>query len=73
MYVNPFKTPTLVMEILVGYRDPHLVPIKSFYQQEINFNYLSLLINSGDKVKMEFIITIEEWMIKLKDREDHWA
>jgi hypothetical protein len=73
LFVGPFKQSYSVMDILIGYRDPNVVPIKDFYDPSHNVNYLALLINDEKKcVREQFLLILENWLINLKDREDHY-
>ncbi len=46
MYLSPFKKNIEIMEQMIGFRDPNLVPIKDFYEPSAKINYFALL--SGD-------------------------
>jgi len=43
MYLSPFKKNIEIMESLIGFRDPNLVPIKDFYEPSQKINYFALL------------------------------
>lgn len=73
LFVGPWKQAYAVMDILIGFRDPNVVPIKDFYDPSHNVNYLALLIGDEKKsVREQFLLMLENWLINLKDREDHY-
>ena len=62
------------MEILIGYRDPNYVAIKDFYESTFNLNYFSLFAKDDKPiVREEFLNVLEDWLINLPDKEDHFA
>lgn len=64
LFVGAFKESTAVVELLVGFQDPNLVSVKSFYEHEFKFNYLSTLINhEKDFIREQFISVIGDWMM----------
>eukprot|EP00898_Chlorokybus_atmophyticus_P002042 jgi/Chlat1/2839/Chrsp194S02999 len=59
---------------LTAWRDPNLVPIKSFYEADIKVNYMGLLAqDSNPLVREEFIKTLTLWLTELPDRREHHA
>lgn len=74
MFVGPFKQAYNVMDILIGFWDPNIVPIWDFYESSFKVNYLALLINDEKRVIWEhFLVILENWLTKLKDWEDHYG
>lgn len=74
MYCSPFKKNVEIMEQLIGFRDPNLVPIKDFYEPSTKLNYMALLISDpSNQVVKKFFEVITNWLIKLEDRFDHEA
>jgi len=72
MYVGVYKYNANIMEVLIGFRDPNVVPIKAFYQPDTKFNYLaSLLKDEKEVVREAFFKTLIQWMIDLPDKRDH--
>jgi len=72
MYLSPFKKNIEIMEQMIGFRDPNLVPIKDFYEPTAKINYFALL--SGDtssQVLRKFYETITNWLLHVDDRFDH--
>ncbi|SBS86249.1 conserved Plasmodium protein, unknown function [Plasmodium malariae] len=53
---NSNSTNYRIIEMLIGYKDPNIVPIKSFYDNNyVNINYLCILFNDKNvKVKFHF-------------------
>ena len=47
MYCSPYKKNVEILEQLIGFRDPNVVPIKDFYEPSTKFNYMAFL--SSDK------------------------
>jgi hypothetical protein len=74
MYCSPYKKNVEIMEQLIGFRDPNLVPIKDFYEPSTKLNYMALLISDpSNQVVKKFFEVITNWLIKLEDRFDHEA
>eukprot|EP00826_Nyctotherus_ovalis_P023202 TRINITY_DN1784_c0_g8_i2.p1 TRINITY_DN1784_c0_g8~~TRINITY_DN1784_c0_g8_i2.p1 ORF type:complete len:875 (+),score=299.36 TRINITY_DN1784_c0_g8_i2:535-3159(+) len=72
MYVGVYKYNANIMEILIGFRDPNVVPIKAFYQPDTKFNYLaSLLKDEKEVVREAFFKMLIQWMLDLPDKRDH--
>lgn len=60
------------MDVLVGFQDPNFVRIKAFYEPTMNYNYLSMFVFDPKlKVRETFFFVLENWILKLPDREDH--
>eukprot|EP01022_Parablepharisma_sp_SALTPOND_P004476 TRINITY_DN120366_c2_g1_i1.p1 TRINITY_DN120366_c2_g1~~TRINITY_DN120366_c2_g1_i1.p1 ORF type:complete len:897 (-),score=130.63 TRINITY_DN120366_c2_g1_i1:2894-5584(-) len=72
MYVGVYKYNVNLMEVLIGFRDPNVVPIKAFYQPDTKVNYFASLIKDEKEVVREaFFKTLIQWMIDLPDKYDH--
>ncbi len=60
------------MEVLVGFRDPNVVPINAFFEYTTNINYFAILIKDSKITVREFFIRcLGDWLISLPDRYDH--
>jgi hypothetical protein len=74
MYLSPFKKNIEIMESLIGFRDPNLVPIKDFYEPSQKINYFALLSeDSSLPVLKKFYEMITNWLLYVDDRFDHEA
>ena len=72
MYCSPFKKNVEIMEQLIGFRDPNVVPIKDFYEPTTKFNYLAFLSSdSNQAVLIKFYEVIFDWLLNAEDRVDH--
>ena len=72
MFCSPFKKNVEIMEQLIGFRDPTIVPIKDFYEPSTKFNYLAFLAQDQNfTVLHRFYEVISGWMIDCDDRVDH--
>lgn len=72
MYCGVFKYNSNLVEHLVGFRDPNIVPIKDFYEPSTRLNYLAMLVNDKSAhVRGTFFEVISNWLTKLPDRFDH--
>ena len=72
MYCSPFKKNVEIMEQLIGFRDPNVVPIKDFYEPSTKFNYLAFLSSdSNQAVLIKFYEVIFDWLLNAEDRVDH--
>ena len=59
-----WKYNAIVFEILTGFRDPNMVPIKDFYEPSHNINYLAtFIVDEKEVVREMFIRSIGEWLI----------
>ena len=68
---SPFKKNYEILEGLIGFRDPNIVPIKDFYEPNTKLNYLAMLISdSNSLVRKKFIDIISNWLINNEDRFD---
>jgi len=72
LYCGVYKYNTDLMEMLVGFRDPNIVPIKDFYEPSTKLNYFAMLVQDRSTLVREcFYKTIADLLIKLPDRKDH--
>ena len=72
MYCSPNKKNVEIMEQLIGFRDPNIVPIKDFYEPSTKFNYLAFLsADSNQGVLLKFYEVIFDWLLNTEDRIDH--
>jgi len=72
MYCSPFKKNVEIMEQLIGFRDPNVVPIKDFYEPSTKFNYLAFLsADTNQAVLIKFYEVIFDWLLNTEDKIDH--
>ena len=72
MYCSPNKKNVEIMEQLIGFRDPNIVPIKDFYEPSTKFNYLAFLsADANQGVLLKFYEVIFDWLLNTEDRIDH--
>jgi hypothetical protein len=72
MTCSPNKMNVEIMENLIGFNDPNLVPIKDFYEPTTRLNYLALLVaDSSAAVVKRFFEMITKWLLDLPDKYDH--
>ena len=72
MYCSPNKKNVEIMEQLIGFRDPNVVPIKDFYEPSTKFNYLAFLsADTNQSVLLKFYEVIFDWLLNTEDRVDH--
>ena len=72
MYCSPNKKNVEIMEQLIGFRDPNIVPIKDFYEPSTKFNYLAFLsADANQGVLLKFYEIIFDWLLNTEDRIDH--
>ncbi|CDW81095.1 UNKNOWN [Stylonychia lemnae] len=61
-----------IMEHLIGFRDPNLVPIRDFYDVSTKLNYFAILVSDRSTVVRDlFYKTIAGLSMKLPDKKDH--
>ena len=71
MYISPYKKNVEVMEQLIGFRDPTIVPIKDFYEPTTKFNYFAFLCSDKNiSVLKKFYEIITEWLLKCEDKNE---
>ena len=72
MYCSPFKKNVEIMEQLMGFRDPNVVPIKDFYEPSTKFNYYAYLSSDSNMVVLKrFYEVISSWMMDTEDRSEN--
>ena len=72
MYCSPYKKNIEIMEQLIGFRDPNMVPIKDFYEPSTKFNYLAFLSSDSNQgVLLKYYEVIFDWLLNTEDRVDH--
>jgi hypothetical protein len=72
MYCGVYKYNHLIIEALIGFRDPNVVPIKEFYEVSTKLNYFAILVNDKSAhVRSVFFSVIADWLTKLPDKYDH--
>ena len=72
MYCSPNKKNVEIMEQLIGFRDPNMVPIKDFYEPSTKFNYLAFLSSDANQgVLLKFYEVTFDWLLNTEDRIDH--
>jgi hypothetical protein len=72
MYWGTWKYTVDIFEALIGFRDPHVVPIKDFYEPSIKINYFARFVTDRSTLVREtFYKTLANWLLKLPDKVDH--
>ncbi len=72
LYCSCFKRNVEIIEDLIGFRDPNLVPIKDFYEGSTKLNYFAQLIaDPSFQVRKRFYEVLSDWLLNLPDRFDH--
>ena len=72
MYCSPYKKNVEIMEQLIGFRDPNIVPIKDFYEPSTKFNYLAFLSSDSNQgVLLKYYEVLFDWLLNTEDRVDH--
>ena len=72
LYCGVWKYNVDVFEILVGFRDPNLVPIRDFFEATTRVNYLAMfVVDHSTVVREHFYKTVAHWLTKLPDKRDH--
>jgi hypothetical protein len=72
MYCGVYKYNANIVEVLIGFRDPNVVPIKDFYEPSTRLNYLAMMVNDKSAhVRGKFFEVIGDFLIRLPDRRDH--
>ena len=67
-----WKTSVYVLEGMVGFRDPNIVPIKDFYEPSTKLNYFALFVGDRSTVCRElFYVTMGKMLTSLPDKYDH--
>jgi hypothetical protein len=72
MMAGQWKTSVHVLEHMVGFKDPNVVPIKEFYDPSTKVNYFAMFIVDRSTVTREcFYKTMAKLLTDLPDRIDH--
>lgn len=72
LYCGCYKYNANIMEVLIGFRDPNVVPIRDFFEYSTRINYLAILIkDSKTAVRETFMRYLGDWLLILPDRYDH--
>lgn len=72
MYCSVWKYSANIMEHLIGFRDPNIVPIKDFYEASTKVNYFAMLVvDRSIAVRSAFYKTISDMLLHLPDKKDH--
>ena len=61
-----------IIQMLAGWRDPNIVPIKALYETTTVRNYFAeLLADQSPMVRMLFFDTVARWLHEFKDKADY--
>ena len=61
-----------IMEHLIGFSDPNLVPIRDFYEATTKLNYFAMFVaDRSTVVRDHFYKTVASLSMKLPDKKDH--
>nr|CEL66152.1 TPA: HEAT repeat-containing protein [Neospora caninum Liverpool] len=72
MKCGPYKYNAAVVQMLMGWHDPNVVPIKAFYEPCSTHNYLARLVaDRTPAVRMYFYETIVQWLHRYQDKGDY--
>ena len=72
MMTGAWKTSVEILEHMVGFRDPNIVPIKEFYDPQTKVNYFAMFIVDRSVVTRKcFYKTMAKLLMDLPDRVDH--
>ena len=71
MCAGAWKTSYSVLEHMVGFRDPNIVPIAEFYEPQTKVNYFAMLVQDRSvSVRKCFYQTMAKLLLDLPDRID---
>lgn len=71
LYCGTWKYTVPVFDVLVGFRDPNVVPVRDFFEPTNRFNYLALFVNHKNvAVREAFIRFVGDLLVSLPDRWD---
>lgn len=71
-FTGQWKESHEIFTMMVGFRDPNLVPIKDFYEPSTKFNYFAAFVSDRSTVVREcFYKTIGDLLMRLPDKYDH--
>lgn len=72
MVTGKWKYSYTILQHMVGFRDPNIVPIKDFYEASTKMNYFaSFVADRSIAVRECFYRTIGDLLMRLPDRTDH--
>lgn len=72
MVCGQWKTSVEVLQHMVGFRDPNVVPIKEFYDPTSKVNYFAMFVMDRSTLVREcFYKTIGDMLMRLPDKCDH--
>jgi hypothetical protein len=72
LYCGLWKFNANIMEHMIGFRDPNVVPIRDFYEFTTKLNYFAMFVADRSTIVREFFYkTMANLMIKLPDKKDH--
>ena len=72
MLAGQWKTSVHIMEHMVGFRDPNMVPIKEFYDPTTKLNYMAaFVVDRSVQVRICFYKQMAKLLMDLPDRIDH--
>ena len=71
MLAGQWKTSYAVLECMVGFRDPNIVPIREFYDPSTKVNYFAMfIVDRSTQVRICFYQTMAKLLTDLPDRID---
>jgi len=74
MVCGQWKTSVEVLQHMVGFRDPNVVPIKDFYDPKSKVNYFAMLVaDRSTQVRECFYKEMGHILMHLPDKIDHEA
>jgi hypothetical protein len=72
MVCGQWKTSVEVLQHMVGFRDPNIVPIKDFYDPKSKVNYFAMFVaDRSTQVRECFYKTMGHILMHLPDKVDH--
>jgi len=72
LLAGQWKTSVNVLEHIVGFRDPNIVPIKDFYDPTYQVNYFAMFVTDRSiACRKVFYQTMAHILMDLPDRIDH--
>ncbi|PFH36043.1 HEAT repeat-containing protein [Besnoitia besnoiti] len=72
MRCGQYKYSAAVVQMLMGWQDPNVVPIKAFYEPCSTHNYLARLVaDRTPAVRTYFYETIVRWLHRFPDKADY--
>lgn len=72
MFCGVWKYSVNIMEHIVGFKDPNIIPLKAFFEHTTNLNYFAMLVaDRSTVVRDQFFKTLGNMSMKLPDKKDH--